>query len=439
MDRHDELFAAAGRVLGGAFGQFALPEADAIVASHGRGAYLYDLRGRRYLDYLLGSGPLLLGHARPEVVAAIQGQAAKGSHFYVLSEPGIELAERIVEIVPCAEKIKYASSGSESTFQALRMARAFSGKTKILKFEGGFHGTHDYAMMSSFHASPEGFPHPAPDSIGIPDGIRDTVLVSRWNDRELTRSLVEQHAHELAVVVCEPMQRAVAAAPGFLQFLRELTEANGLLLMFDEMVTGFRLALGGGQQRYGVVPDLATFGKAMTNGMAMTCIAGRSDVLAVADVARAGSDSYSYFGGTLNGHALAAAAGLAVLDVLSGPGVYQRLDQMGDTLRHALREAAARHGLPAQVLGEGPVFQIVFSETPVVDFETLATGDRTLSREFGLGCLRAGILNNGGGKFYISLAHSDVDLATTVEVFDQVLAAMAAERAPARQAAASTI
>ena len=193
-ERQDDLLARAETVLGGAAGSFKLPARQAIVVARAEGSHIWDTDGREFIDYLLGSGPLLIGHAHPEVVAAVQRQASLGSTYYTLNVPLIELAERMVAAIPCAEQVKFVSSGSEATFHALRIARAYTGRSRVLKFEGGFHGVNDYALMSALASRQTAYPTPIPDSAGIPHEVEADVLVSRWNDVELTRRLVAEHA-----------------------------------------------------------------------------------------------------------------------------------------------------------------------------------------------------------------------------------------------------
>src|SRR3989442_3874718 len=259
---HQELLATAHRVLpGGSNGNVILPPEQAFVIAAGQGTRVYDVEGHCWIDYLLGSGPMILGHAHPEVVAAVQEQLTKGSTFFYLHEKTIQLAEAIVEAMPCAEQVRFTSSGTEATFFALRVARAFRGRDKILKFEGGWHGTHDYGAMSVSTRSPKAFPAPTPDSSGVPHAVESTVLVAPYNDLATAEALIATHHEELAAVICEPYQRVVVPAPGFLQGVRAVTRRYGVPLIFDEIVTGFRLAYGGAQEYYGVVPDLVTLGK----------------------------------------------------------------------------------------------------------------------------------------------------------------------------------
>ncbi|MCX7623970.1 MAG: aspartate aminotransferase family protein [Thermomicrobium sp.] len=426
--QHAEWLRRGQAVLGGAVTSFVLPETHAVVLSHGLGSRVVDVDGREYIDYVLGSGPLILGHAHPAVVEAVSRQAALGSTFYTLTPAAIELAEELVRAVPCAEVVKFVSTGSEATFHALRIARTYTGRSKVLKFEGGFHGTHDYALVSAFPNEPTEQPCPRPDSAGIPPEVTQTVIVSRWNDLEYTRELIERHADELAAVLCEPLQRALPPAPGFLSGLRELTQRHGILLVFDEVVTGFRLAYGGAQERYGVVPDLATFGKALSGGYPLAAIAGRCEIMAVTDYGRrARGEPLAYLSGTLNGNPLAASAGLATLAVLRQPGVYEHLYRITDQLKVGLRELAAARGVPVQVIGDGPVFQVVFAEEEPRDAPALLRADRERAVRFGLACLERGLFVNPGEKFYVSLAHTEDDVARTLDVFAAALDAVLAE------------
>ena len=420
----DKLLELAHELMHGTVaGQFTLPDELAVVATRGSGAYLLDFDGRRYIDYMLGSGPVLLGHAHPEVTAAIAEQAARGTTLYVLNSPSVELARRITEVMPCAEQVKFASSGMEATLYALRFARAFTGKPKILKFAGGFHGSHDLGMMNAF-SEPKQYPRPEPDSAGVPAGVADNVIVSRWNDFSMTEELIRRHAGELAAVICEPMQRCLVAAPGFLKMLRDITEREGVLLIFDEMVTGFRFALGGAQERYGVVPDLATFGKALTNGMPMTGIAGAAEIIDVAKPQSGLPEPGAYYGNTLNGNPLCAAAGLATLGVLSRPGTYERLESTTRELRQGIERTAAELGIGIQVLGDGPVVQVAFAEHPINDVASLKRADSARAGRFLLECAQRGVLSTG--KFYVSVAHSGDDVSETLEVIAEAMAASAA-------------
>lgn len=418
------LEAAARHLPGGVLGSYRFPDELAFVVARARGSRLYDASGREYIDYLLGSGPLILGHAHPAVTAAVAAQLERGTTYFLINEPAIQLAEELCRAVPCAEQVRFTTSGSEATFFALRLARAFRGRDRILKFEGAYHGSHDYALMSSAPRSPKAFPDPTPDSAGIPRVLEDEVLVAPFNDLATTEALVDAHADELAAVIVEPLQRVIPPVPGFLPGLRELTRRHGIPLIFDEVVTGFRLAYGGAQEYYGVVPDLAAYGKIVGGGFPLGAVCGRADLMAALDPAREGTPGFVSQVGTLNGNPVAAVAGLATLAELRRPGAYARLHATGAALRDGLGRLVREAGVAAQVLGEPPVFDVVFADGPVPDYRAMLAADRDRLRAFTHACLRGGVLR-GSQKFYVSLAHDGADVARTLEVFQAALAAVA--------------
>jgi glutamate-1-semialdehyde 2,1-aminomutase len=427
--RSRELLSTAGTILPGAcLGQNSLPPELSFVVDHGEGARLVDVRGRTYLDYVLGSGPLLLGHAHPAVVRAVQEQVARGSTFHWLSEPSIRLAETVVRAVPCAEQVRFVSTGTEATMFACRMARTVTRREKILKFEGGWHGFHDYAMAGNWRVPSEApYPYPGPDIGGIPRGALESVLVAPFNDLATTERIATERGSELAAIIVEPLQRSIRPRPGFLDGLRELAHRLGALLIFDEVVTGFRLAYGGAQEYYGVLPDLAVYGKALTCGFSLAAIAGRADVMATADPARKGSLDYAGLSGTLSGNALACAAGIAALAELRRPGVYERLHALGERLRSGIARRADRLGVPVQVLADGPIAQVFFI-APEADLSTdraLRVADGRKATRFGLECLRRGIFTIPGSKLYLSLAHTDADIDWTLDVMEEALRTVA--------------
>ncbi|MGK7861931.1 aspartate aminotransferase family protein [Falsiroseomonas sp. E2-1-a4] len=247
VDLEQALVARAKRVLpAGGFGNFS-PE---VILREGRGGRVWDAAGREYVDFLLGSGPMFVGHCHPEVTEAVQQQLARGTTFFANNEHGIALAEAIVEAVPCAEQLRFVGSGTEADLYAMRLARAFRGRDKILKFEGGYHGMSDHGLMSLAPKHLANFPRPVPDSAGIPKSVADDVLVAPFNDLEAVTRLVEQQSEEIAGIIVEPLQRLIPPVPGFLQGLRDLCTKHGLVLIFDEVVTGFRFAYGGAQAFY---------------------------------------------------------------------------------------------------------------------------------------------------------------------------------------------
>jgi glutamate-1-semialdehyde 2,1-aminomutase len=425
MSELSDLVQRAARVFpGGVLGSHRSGPGLEFVVREGRGAYLWDTDGRRYVDYLLGSGPMLLGHAHPAVIEAVRRQLDRGTTYMLLNEPVIQLAEALVAAVPCAEQVRFTSSGTEATFFALRVARAYRRREKILKFEGGWHGTHDYGAMSVSTRSPKAFPAPTFDSAGVPHAVGETVLVAPYNDLATAEALVAAHHEELAAVILEPYQRVIVPAPGFLAGVREVTRRYGVPLIFDEIVTGFRLAWGGAQEYYGVVPDLATYGKVIAGGFPLAAVCGPAEIMRHFDPALEGSPDHVWQAGTLNGNPIAATAGLATLGELRKPGTYERLHRMGSRLRDGLAAAARRHGLAARVTGEPPVFDILFTDRPIVDYRATLTADRAKIRRFNEECLRRGIVK-AVNKIYVSLALDDADVDHTLAIFDEVLALIA--------------
>jgi len=421
---HQQLLATAQRVLpGGSNGNVMLPPDQAFVIASGQGARVYDVEGHCWIDYLLGSGPMILGHAHPEVVAAVQAQLTQGSTFFYLHEKAIQLAEAIVEAMPCAEQVRFTSSGSEATFFALRVARAFRGRDKILKFEGGFHGNHDYAMMSTEGQPPTDIPRAIRGSAGIPQSLEHEVLIAPFNDLTGTTAILEQYHDVLGAVIVEPFQRMLSPVPGFLQGLREVTARYGIPLIFDEVVTSFRFAYGGAQEYYGVVPDLAAIGKIVGGGYPLAAVVGKADIMAAFVTPNKDGVAIGQVG-TLNGNPIAATAGLATLKVLRQPGAYARLQQLGQQLRTSLQAVLREHRVAGQVLGEGPLYHVVFTAQPVHSYRAMLTGDVHKQQVFHHALLNHGVLKPAS-KGYISLVHSDADVAETVQAFDAAMAAVA--------------
>ncbi|MBV9860993.1 MAG: aminotransferase class III-fold pyridoxal phosphate-dependent enzyme [Alphaproteobacteria bacterium] len=416
----DPLIETANRVLpGGTFGNLA----GDLVIREGRGGRVWDENGKEYVDFLLGSGPMLVGHAHPEVTAAAQARVAQGTTFFANNRWGIELAEAIVAAVPCAEKVRFVSTGSEADLYAMRVARAFRKRDKILKFEGGYHGMSDYSLMSLAPKRPGNFPQATPDSAGIPKSLRDEMIVAPFNDAETVASLVREHRDELAGVIVEPMQRIIPPAPGFLEDLRRITAENEIPLIFDEVVTGFRFAYGGAQEYYGVVPDLCTLGKVIGGGFPLAAIAGRADIMAHFDRGAVGDDAFLMQIGTLSGNPVAAAAGLATLEILKRPGAYEGLFATGRELMESLDGLLQQAGIPAQVIGEPPLFDVVFTDTPIRDYRGTLKGDTELMRRFNVLLRERGILK-GESKYYVSLAHTADDIRHTKEAWASAIAAL---------------
>ena len=364
---------------------------------------------------------MLIGHAHPKVVEAVEEQLARGTTYFGLNEHALLLAEEIVRALPCAEKVRFASSGAEATFYAMRVARAYRGRDKILKFEGGFHGTHDHAMMS---VSPQAadlqpFPAPAPDGLGIPASAAGDMLIAPFNDIETASAIIERYHDELAGVIVEPLQRTFAPVPGFLEGLRDVCTQYGIPLIFDEIVTGFRFAYGGAQEYYGVTPDLCSLGKTVAGGFPLSAIAGRAEIMDYFAPAP-GRDAFVAQQGTLNGNPVATVAGLATLSVLREPGTYERLFATGARLKNALEELLRQAEVPAQVIGEAPMFDVVFTEHPVEDYRSALDRDRAKLMRFN-SLLRARGIYKNDTKYYVSTVHGEAEVEQTIAAWKSAL------------------
>jgi len=423
-DAERELIDTARAVLpGGGFGNVT----HEVIIAEGKGGHVWDVSGNEYVDYLLGSGPMIVGHAHPEVTEVVQEVAAKGTTFFANNPYGIRLAAEIVDAVACAEKVRFVSSGSEADAYAMRLARAYTRRDKILKFEGGYHGMSDWGLMSLAPKRQSNFPEPIPDSSGIPKSLRDEVLVAPFNDLDVVASLIREHKADLAGIIVEPFQRLVPPKPGFLEGLRKLTEENGLVLIFDEVVTGFRFAYGGAQAYFGVTPDVCTLGKAIGGGFPLAAIAGRNDIMAHFDKKAVGEEAFMMQIGTLSGNPIAAAAGLKTLEILKRPGTYERIFRTGRALIEGYGEILARARVKARVVGDAPMFDVVFTDRQVKDYRS-ALGEQALMQRLNALLRQRGILK-GESKYYISLAHTDADVAFTLDAFASAIAELESARA----------
>jgi glutamate-1-semialdehyde 2,1-aminomutase len=408
-----EMILRARRVMpGGVLGSYAMPPGVETVTSYGEGAWVFDVDGKGYIDYILGSGPMIVGHSHPKVVEAIEKQARRGTQYYTLSDTTIDLAERLVDAIPCAEQVKFTSSGAEATFYAMRVARAATGRDKILKFRGAYHGHHDYAVTGS-----------GMSTAGTPAAIEQTLVTATYNDIEGTLGAIAENASDLAAVIVEPIQRSTPPRPGFLQALREATSRHGIVLIFDEMVTGFRVHLEGGQGLYGVTPDLATYGKAIGGGLPLAALAGREALMDHLNPRREDKTGYVYMSGTLNGNPLAAAAGIATLDILQAHGTFEQLEEVSGRLRDGLDRALAEVDVSAHVVGKGALAAVLFADGDPFDPATAAASDPALRSRLDALMIERGILVNLPAKFYVSTAHQERDIDQTIAAFGESLAA----------------
>ncbi len=411
-EREMGLVALARRVLpGGSFGNLS----SDIVIAEGRAGRVRDVSGNEYVDFLLGSGPMFVGHAHPHVVEAVQAQIPRGVTFFANSEPGIRLAAAIVDALACAEQVRFTSTGTEADVYAMRVARAFRGRDKVLKFEGGFHGMSEYSLQSLAPKRPGNFPQATPDSPGIPRSVSGDMLIAPFNNAELAASIIREHRDELAGVIVEPFQRLLQPLPGFLQALRDVTAECGIPLIFDEIVTGFRFAYGGAQEYYGVIPDICTLGKIVAGGFPLAAVCGRADIMRHFDRGQVGDNVLPQIG-TLSGNPVASAAGLATLEVLREPGTYERVFATGRRLKEGLAGMIRERGLPAQVIGEAVLFDIIFADGEIFDYRSGMRQDGDALRRFNLALRGEGVLK-GDSKFYVSTVHDEADVTKTLAAF----------------------
>ena len=416
----------------GSNGEYGIPAELVPVIDRGEGWRVWDTEGREFLDMTMAWGAALVGHAHPKVLEAATRQAAFGANFAAVNRRAVELAERIAAISPCVERIRFVVSGTEATMLCLRVAQAATGKPKVLKFEGAYHGQHPVGITSMINGRPSALPASDPSGAGASWVERD-VLVAPYNDLETTQRILSEHAQELSAVIVEPLHRCIAPKPGFLQGLREVTKRLGIVLVFDEVVTGFRLALGGAQEFYGVSPDLVAYGKALGGGFPLGAYGGRADLMEVVSEHRLPGPRYAWSASTAGGNPVSCAAALATLDVLSEPGTHARLHVAGKLLRHRLGEVLAAAGEAGQVLGDGPLAQVAFSPQPVTDQRSWLASDRARGRAVMLELLRRGVfLNPMGTKLYLSLAHSESVIEDFANRFSAALEATRPARGPVR-------
>ena len=407
-------------------GEFGLPTENLVPMSRGQGCRLSDADGKEYLDFSMAWGSCLVGHAHPDIVEAVREQALLGSNFAYLNLHALAVAEEITRIAPAAERIRFCASSTEANIYCQRLAKAFTGKTKLLKFEGAYHGANEAGVTSLFPTKFLDFPEPELTSAGTPMAKYD-LLVAPYNDLETTHRIVAQYASDLAAIVMEPLQRCTPPEDGFLEGVRSLCDKLGLLLVFDEVVTGFRIAYGGAQEYYGVIPDLVAYGKALGGGYPIGVVAGRADIMEWVNEDRIGSEEYVWMASTLGGNPVCMAAANAALKVLRLPGTYERLHSLGNYFRDSLGRVLRNRQIQGQVIGDGPLAQIVFSGDPVNDYRSTAKGDKEMGRRMMLGLFeRAVFVNPMGTKLYLSIAHDEGLCDDFCERLDDALASIGA-------------
>ena len=393
----------------------------------GEGAYIWDADGNRYIDYVLGNGPAFLGHTPEAVLDAVRATLGRGQAFTTVHKAEIELAERIVEVVPCAERVRFDVSGTQVDQIAMRLARAHTGRTKVLKFEGNYHGWADNIFASVAPALNEAGSYDQPTVIaqskGQPENIRANLIVRPFNDVEVLSATLSEHGKEIAAIVLEPIMcnsGVIEPKPGYLQAMRKMCDEHGIILIFDEVITGFRVALGGAQQRYGVTPDLAVFAKACAAGFPMAIIAGKA---AVMEEVLAGV----VHGGTYNGLTSTVAACRASIETLAANGgaIYDKIEKQGQRLMEGIREIAKRRQVPLHTQGVGQIFTTVFTENgPLTHYRDFKATDEQMRLKFVQGMQDRGVRVTSRGTWFMSAVLSDEDITQSLEVADASAAAL---------------
>ncbi len=399
---------------------------EKMVFTRAQGAYIWDADGKRYLDYHAAFGPFVLGHAHPEVNRRVIDTIQQTDLFGVgTTDMEIDLCKKIRQHVPAAEMSLLCNAGSEATFHAIRLARAATGRRYILKFQGCYHGYHDSVCRNMLSAADK-IGTRDPGSAGILDEVIDATLVSTFNDLNDVERQLNAHKHDVAAIILEPIPHNIGCVmpkPGFLEGLRTLTRDHGTLLVFDEVVTGFRHGIGGYQKVCGVTPDLVSMGKAVANGYPMAVLAGRRDLMDWFNTRPGGS---VFFAGTYNGHAVGTSAALATIEIMEREPVHERIFQLGDRMRRGLREIHQRRGVRATVAGFGSIFLTYFMEGPIENYSDLMRNDTAFFLDYRRRLMQRGVFKIPMNikRAHISYAHTGADIDNTLQAVDDVLGEM---------------
>jgi glutamate-1-semialdehyde 2,1-aminomutase len=394
---------------------------EPVFFARGKGPYLYDVDGNEYVDYVGSWGPLILGHAHEEILDAIARAAADGTSFGAPTEREVEFAEELCRAVPSMEMVRLVSSGTEATMAALRVARGFTKRDKIVKIDGGYHGASDTLLVAGGSGiATLGIP----GSAGVTKGTAADTLTVAWNDEAAMRAAFDANQDQIAAVIVEPVCGNIGCVPpgaGYLQFLRELTRAHGTVLIFDEVMTGFRVAFGGAQALYGVKPDMTTLGKIVGGGLPVGAYGGTREIMS--SVAPVGP---VYQAGTLSGNPLAVAAGRKMVELLQRPGVYESLEQSSATLVDGIAAIARERGIPLVSNRVGSMFTGFFTDAPVTDYATAKKSDTARFGKFFHAMLDAGVYL-APSQFeaaFVSLAHDGRAIDRTIEAARRALASL---------------
>lgn len=388
--------------------------------------YVYDFDGKKYIDYRLGYGPVILGHNDPYVNTRVKEAIEHGISFAATQEYEVKVAERIVDMVPGVELVRLANTGSECTMHALRLARGYTGRDKILKFEGCYHGAHDYVLWSTAsgkitEVGDRHHPRAYKQSIGIPEVMRSLITLAPWNDVEVLGDILEEEGEQIAAIIVEPMLgngAALIPKPGYMEFLREQADKYGIVLIFDEVKTGFRIGPGGAGEYFGVLPDISTFAKAMGNGYPIAAFGGKKEVMMSVGPGKV------FHGGTYTGNVVSTAAADATLEYMQSGKVFPHIEKIGRILMTGIDEILNRYSIPHLVTGVPAMFGIVFAEQMPTDWRELLQADWDFYEEITTHMIEEhGVLPESYGlePYFLCADHSEEDAAKTLEAFEDGL------------------
>ncbi|MFQ5976364.1 MAG: glutamate-1-semialdehyde 2,1-aminomutase [Candidatus Hydrothermarchaeales archaeon] len=386
----------------------------------GKGCRIYDIDGNSYIDYCLGYGPLILGHAYPKIVQNLKEQLGKGTLFGTPTELELKFAKKIINTVPSAGMVRFVNTGTEATMAAIRLARGYAGKNKIIKFEGAFHGAHDYVLVKAGSGATT---HGIPNSAGIPGETTSNTLLAPFNDQDAIEKIILEN-DDIACIILEPVignAGCILPKDGYLQFLRKITEENGICLIFDEVITGFRLSLGGAQEFYNVKPDITTLGKILGGGLPIGAItAGKKIMENFSPVGKV------YQAGTFNGNPLSMVAGYTAISELEDGRVYKKVDELGEQMKKGLEDISQDLGLDTKVYGIASMFQMYFTKNEVVDYTTALKADKDFFLKFQQKLLEKGIFLPPSQYEcnFISYAHDSDEIDVTLAKVEETLRAI---------------
>ena len=397
-----------------------------LFVDHGTGSHIFDVDGNEFIDYLLGLGPMLLGHRPKEITdAVIEFISKRGTVFALPVADEIALAQKIIAAVPSVEQVHLSNTGTEAVLYALRLARAFTGRKKIIRFEGMYHGFSDGVYWSKHpplaQAGPDIYPTPVVQGPGIPDGVEDSLIILQWNDSEALERTIRGRGEQIAAVLTEPVMcntGCILPQPGYLELMRELTRMFGIVLIFDEVITGFRISLGGAQKHFGIVPDLTVLAKGFGGGFPVSSVGGKKHIMQLV------ADGTVSMAGTYSGNGIAVSAANATLDFLTTPGIYDGLLEKSERLMKGIGERLKFAGFDCDVVGLGPLFQVWFTDSPIRNYrDAVRHARKDWFRVWWEEMMQEGILFHPDAfeNLFLSFAHNDRDIDMTLEAVDRVI------------------